>query len=313
MALDIEQIAAAAYPAVLAERKKPANQWAENAALRELERQGCMKALDYGENIEVPLDYRQNPDGGVMASDQEQSTLLKTEVITSAVYDIAQISYWVTWTKGDDAKTPNVNEKIDFTGSLLENGIQSHDDLLEQCIFTTSAAGGVEVNGLDVLVPDSGQGSPGGINAAVETFWQNFSDTYTDSTDIEAALTEAYNTAAKGSGASLSPKFILSGPDAQATYEAALQAFQRFVNKDEADGGFKVLAFKNCRWVFSQYGDDHIYLLNPKNYQFTYSKKYFRDKGTTERTNGQNSFNFPIYSAVQALTNNKSRLAVLSL
>ena len=40
MALDIGQIAAVSYPAVLAELRKPSNQWVENAALRVLERQG---------------------------------------------------------------------------------------------------------------------------------------------------------------------------------------------------------------------------------------------------------------------------------
>lgn len=313
MALTIEQITAVSYPAVLAEMRKPANQWTENAALRELERQGCIQRISLGENIEAPLDYRPNPDTAVLASDQDTASLLKTEVITSAVYDIAQLSVPVTWTKGDDAKNPTENQKIALVKALLENGINSHDDLIEQSIFTTTAFGGVEINGLDTLVPDSGLGNPGGIDATTETFWRNFADTYTDSTDIEAAMTEAWNTAAKGSGSVLSPKFLLSGADAQATYEAALQSFQRFVSVDEASGGFKVLAFKNSRYVFSQYGDDHIYFLNPKNFQVIVSKQYFRDKGNTEQVPGQNAFYFLIYTALQIVTNNKSRLAVISL
>ena len=40
MALSIEQIAAASYPGILAEMRKGANQWAENAALRVLEKMG---------------------------------------------------------------------------------------------------------------------------------------------------------------------------------------------------------------------------------------------------------------------------------
>ncbi|KKM24199.1 hypothetical protein LCGC14_1607460, partial [marine sediment metagenome] len=52
--------------------------------------------------IEAPLDYRANPDTAVLASDQDAASLLKTEVVTSAVYDIAQINVPVSWTKGDD-------------------------------------------------------------------------------------------------------------------------------------------------------------------------------------------------------------------
>ena len=313
MALDIEQIAAVSYPNVIAEAKKPENQWAESAALRLMEKMGAIERVNLGDHIEAPVDYRANPDAAIMATDQDAATLLKTETISAASYDIAQLSVPVTWTKGDDAKNPSETQKIDFVRALLENAIETHDDLLEQSIFTTSAAGGVELNGLDTLVPDSGQGSPGGISAATETWWRNFADTYTDATDVEAAMTEAYNEALKGSGASLGPKFLLSGSDPHALFESVLQAQQRFNDVKEADGGFKTLMFKSLPYSFSQYGDDHIYFLNPKSYRMVVSRKYFRDKGQTTPVPGQNAFYFLIYSALQNITNNKSRLAVLSL
>jgi hypothetical protein len=297
---------------VLAEMRKAENQWMDNSALRELEKQGCIKRISFGENIEIPLDYRPNPDGGVLQSDQDQFALLKTEVITSAVYDIAQVSWPVTWTKGDEVKNPTENQKISLVKQILENGINSHDDLMEQLIFTTSSAGGVEVNGLDTLVPTSGQGSVGGVSAVTETWWRNPADTYTDGSDIEAAMTSVYNEAMKGSGSGLGPKFLLSGAEPHALYESTLTTLQRFNDTSEADGGFKKLAFKNCGYTFSQYGDDKIYFLNPKSYQIVVSKQYFRDKGETNPVPGQNASYFLIYSALQAVTSNKSRLAVLS-
>jgi len=312
MALNIEQIAAVSYPAVLAEMRKPANQWAENAALKVLEKMGFIQHISLGENIECPLDYRANPDTAILASDQDTAPLVKTEVITSAVYEVAQLNVPVTWTKGDDAKNPSENQKIALVKALLENGINSHDDLIEQTIFTTSAVGGVELNGLDTLVPTSGQGTVGGIDAAVELFWRNFADTYTDGSDIEAAMTEAWNEAAKGSGSSLQPKVLISGPEAHAMYESTLQTLQRFQGVSEGDGGFKTLAFKSANFVFSQYGGTKIYFLNPKNFNLVVSKQYFRDKGNTNEIQGQNAFYFLIYSALQMVTNNKSRLAVLS-
>jgi hypothetical protein len=312
LALSIEQIAAVSYPAVLAEMRKAANQWAESAALRELERQGAIQRISLGESIEVPLDYRPNPDTAVLASDQDTASLVKTEIATAASYAIAQMHVPVVWTKGDDAKNPTENQKISLVKQLLENGINSHDDLIEQLIFVSSTAGGDEFNGLDVLVPTTGNGTPGGIDASVETWWQNYADTYTDATDIEAAFTEAFNTAAKGSGALLAPKFLISGADPHALYESSLQSLQRFVDVKDADAGFKTLAFKSCRYVFSQYGDDKVYFLNPKNYNIVMSKQYFRDKGNTVEIPNQNAFVFKIYSAGQAVTSNKSRLAVVS-
>lgn len=300
------------YPLVLAEMRKPENQWLENSAMRELEKQGAIDRVSYGENIEIPLDYRPNPDGGVLANDQDTFALTKTEVITSAVFDVAQVSYPVTWTKGDEVKNPTDSQKVSLVKSLLENGINTHDDLMEQLIFVSSTAGGTEVNGLDILVPTSGQGTPGGISAVTEAFWRNQADTYTDGSDIEASMTSVYNACLKGSGSNLGPKFILSGADPHALYESCLQAQLRFTSTAEADGGFRVLAFKTARCVFSQYGSTKMYFLNPKSYKLTVSKQYFRDKGDTQPVPGQNASYFLLYSAIQAVVNNKSRLGVLS-
>lgn len=312
MALTIEQIAAVSYPAVLAEMRKPANQWVENAALRALERGGFIQHVSLGENIEVPLDYRANPDTAVLASDQDAASLLKTEVITSAVFDIAQINVPVTWTKGDDARNPSENQKIALVKTLLENAINSHDDLIEQRIFTTSAAGGVELQGLDNLVPTSGQGTPGGIDAALETWWRNPADTYVDGSDIEAAMTTVFNSAAKGSGSQLMPKILISGSTPHSLFESQLQALQRFGSEGEAKAGFKTLQFKTADYVYSQFGGNNIYFLNSKNYNLVVSKQYFRDKGSTFDVPGQNAFYFLVYSALQFVISNKSRLAVLS-
>lgn len=311
MALSIEQIAAVSYPAVLAEMRKAANQWVENAALREMERQGVIQRVSLGPTIEAPLDYRVNPDGGVLASDQDEASLVKTDVVTSASYSVAQISYPVVWTKGDDAKNPTENQKVALVKQLLENGINSHDDQIEQCIFTTSTAGGDELNGLSDLVTTSGTGTVGGIDSSTETWWRNYADTYIDATDIEATFTTAYNKATKGSGSTLAPKFMISGTAPHVLYEAGLQTLQRFMDSEEGDAGFKVLAFKSARYVFSQYGGTKVYFLNPKNYNIVVSKQYFRDKGNTVEIPNQNAFVFKIYSALQAVTNNRSRLAVV--
>jgi hypothetical protein len=228
MSLSIEQIAAVSYPAVLAEMRKGANQWAENAALREMEKQGVIQKIGLGPTIEAPLDYRVNPDTGVLASDQDEASLVKTEIMTSASYSVAQISVPVVWTKGDEAKNPEDNQKVALVKQLLENGINSHDDLIEQLIFTSSTVGGDEFNGLDNLVNSAGTGTVGGIDASVELWWKNYADTYTDASDIEATFTTAFNKAAKGSGSSLQPKFMISGVTPHVMFESGLQTLQRF-------------------------------------------------------------------------------------
>jgi hypothetical protein len=291
--------------------RKAQNQWSENAALREFEKQGVINKTDLGPTIEVPLDYRANPDTAVLAGDQDEASLVKTEVLTSASYSVAQISVPVVWTKGDEAKNPSDNQKVALVKQILENGINSHDDLIEQLIFTSSTAGGDEFNGLDNLVSSAGTGTVGGIDSGVEIWWKNYADTYTDASDIEATFTTAYNKASKGSGSTLQPKFMISGVTPHVMYESGLQTLQRFSDSAEADAGFKVLMFKGARYVFSQFGGTKVYFLNPKTYQVVVSKQYFRDKGNTIEIPSQNAFVFKIYSALQAVVNNRSRLAVV--
>lgn len=312
MALTISQIAAVSYPAVLADQRKPTNQWAANAALAVAEKGGFVVRESLGENIEVPLDYRKNPDTAVLASDQDAHPMLKTEVLTSAVYEIAQVSVPVTWTKFDEARTPSDNEKIDFATSLLVNGINSHDDELERGIFITSTSGGIELLGLDTLVTPTGAGSPGGIDASIETWWANKAEQYTDGTDIYAAYEELFNACAKGSGSGIQPTLVLSGGDVNALFGSQLQAQQIFTDSRSADAGFQVLMAKGAKWVFSHKCPANVaYLLNPKHYKIVVSKQYFRDKDETAKVPGQNAFYFHIYSAVQNVVSNRSALGVL--
>jgi len=310
MALSIGQIAAVSYPAVLAEMRKPANQWAESAFLRELERQGGIERKSLGATIEAPLDYQRNPGAVIQTTDLQPLSLTKTEVITSASYAIAEVSVPIVWSKKDEVQNPSQTQKIALVKSLLENGIESHDDILEQNIFLTSTNGFL---GLETIVPASGQGVVGGVDAGANSFWRNQANTYVDDTDIESGMTTTWNQAAKGSGAKLMPTLAVSDAPTQSLFEGTQQPNQRYVDTQELKAGFKILAFKTCRYVFSQYSGNGgaIYLLNPKNLTLVVSKEYFRDRGDTQEIPNANGFVMKIYSAVQLVTNNKSRLGIV--
>ena len=284
----------------------------ENAALRALEKAGFIQRVSLGPTIEIPLDYRVNPDVSVMVGDQDTASLVKTEVLTAASYSIAQLNVPVTWTKGDEAKNPSENQKISFSRAIMENGITSHDDQLEARIFTSSSAGGVEISGLDDLVHTAGTGTIGGIVSGTETWWKNQFDTFVDGSDIEAAMTELFDNCAKGSGSSNQPTILISGSATHSLFESQLQSQRTYVSSDEADAGYKVLAFKGAKYIFSHKGGTKVYFLNPKNYQLVVSSQYFRDKGDTNQVNGQNAFYFLIYSALQFCVAQRWRLGVLS-
>ena len=311
MALTIGQIAAASYVAVLNEARKPENQWAENAALREFERQGFIKRRSFGETLQKTLDYRRNPNAGFLATSLQTTSLTATEVITAASYDIAELSIPVTWPKKWEAQNPSENQKIPLVKSLLTNGFDSHDDLIEEAFFASTATNGFQ--SFRTLIPDAGQGTVGGIDASTETWWRNPNDTYlADGSDMVSAMTEVWNSAGKGSGSRMIPTLVVADDTTQALFESTQQPQQRYVDTEELKVGFKILAFKTARFIYSQYAGTRVHMMNPRSLQLDVSKEYFRDKGETQELDDAQGFGFKIYSALQLTTCNKSRLAVLT-
>lgn len=309
MALTIGQIAAVSYPAVLNEMRKPDNQWAESALLREMERQDMIVKKDFGASLQEVLDYRRNPGAGFLAYDMAPTALTKTEVLTAADYAIGEISVPVVWSKKDEVQNPTQSQKVDLVQSLLTNGINSHDDLIEEALFAAAATNGFL--SLNVLVPTTGQGTVGGIDASVEVFWRNQANTYlADGSDIDAAFTRVYNLASKGSGSAIVPTLMASGSATHALFEASQTPMQRYIDTQDIKAGAKTLGFKTCRYIFSLYGGTKVYFLGPKAFGLRVSRQYFRDKGETQEIDNANGFSFKIYSALQSVTMNKSRLAV---
>lgn len=308
MALTIGQIATVSYPKVLTEKRKAANQWTESAYMREMERQKAIRRESLGASIEAPLDYQRNPGTVIQATDLQALSLAKTEVLTAASYSIAEITAPVVWSKKDEVQNPTTAQKIALVKSLLDNGIDSHDDIIEQAFFAANTNGFL---GLPTHIDaTNGQGSDGGIDSGVNTFWRNQLATYVDDTDIESAFTTVWNACAKGSGSKLLPTLMVSDGPTQALFEGTQQANQRWVDTDELKAGFKILAFKTARYVFSQYGNSKVYFSNPKNLYFVASKEYFRDFGDVEGIPNANGFVKKIYSAGQFVTTNRSRLGV---
>ena len=304
-------MAAVSYPGVLAAKKTAANQWEESAFLREMERQGFIKHVSLGPTIEAPLDYQRNPGTAFLNTDLQPTSLALTEVVTSASFTPAQISVPIVWSKMQEAQNPSETQKIALVKQLLSNGIDSHDDLLEQYLFYLSTNGFL---GLGTHVPATGQGTDGGISAVTYTFWRNNANTYTDDTDIEAGMTTTWNQCAKGSGSKMMPTLVVASAATQSLFEGTQQANQRWVDTDELKAGFKILGFKTSRFVFSQYGDNYSsgsgYMLNAKNFNLVVSKEFFRDRGDTQEIPNGNGFVTKIYSALQTVTDNKSRLGI---
>lgn len=309
MAFTIGQMASISYPAVLADQRKAENQWAESSFMRALEEGGFIEKKSFGPTIEAPLDVKRNPGTAILATDLQQTSTAKTEVFTSASFSPAQVSVPIVWSKMDEVQNPTENQKVALVKGLLTNALESHDDILEQYLFATSTNGFL---GLLTHIPTPGQGSDGGIDSAVETMWRNQQATYVDDTDIEVSWTTVWNSCTKGSGSKLSPSLIVSDSGTNALFEGTQQAFQRYAGQEFKAGATKLM-FKTAKTVFSPYGLTTAFFLNPKSFKLVVSKDYFRDLSEQTEFTDANGYSKKLYSAVQTITNNKSRLGCAHL
>lgn len=308
MALSVSQMLAVSYPAVRNASGRAENQFAESSLLKEMRRQGMIVTEPFGTKIEHTLDYRRNPGAQFLATDVATTSLTKTEVLTAAEYSEGIISVPINWTKADEVKNSSENAKIKLVTALITNALESHDDLLEEALMATSTNGFL---GFQSIVPDSGQGTVGGIDASVETWWRNYTSTYRDDgKDIQAQMTKAWNEAAKGSGGS-APTLIFSDADTQGIYEGTLHPLVRFNDVEEGRLGFKVLAFKTGRYVFSQYATNRITFVNPKKTKLRFATGANRELGDTIEVPNAHTFTRKIFTMLQLTTGNKSRNAVL--
>lgn len=309
MAPNVGQIVAVSYNAVLNENRKPANQWADDTYLAEMEAQGGVVRDSFGVQIEETLDYRRNPAGVIQATDLQPLSLAKTEVFDAAQYDIAEIVEPITWSNKDEVQNPTLNQKIALVKNLITNAIDSHDDLLEQAAMGATTNGFL---GLQTLITTAGTGTVGGIDSGTYPFWRNVTVGYTDDTDIEAALTSAWNSASKGSRSKMKPSLLVADGATNALFEGTQQGLQRYGGQD-FKAGAKSIMFKTAPFIFSQYGTTSVFMFNTKSLRIRVSKEYFRQRSDTIPLQNATGYTCRVYSACQQTTNNRSRVAVVHL
>ena len=307
----ISQLLATAYPEVA---KGLHNQWKESAFLRAAEKMGMVVRRPGGSALEFSLDYRKNPDVDILATDFTATATGQTDVLAGCSYDMANIVAPFNWSIADEARwSGDANRKLDAIKRMSRNAIDSHDDELELRAFGTSTDGFL---GFQNLIPTSGQPNIGGIDGSSATYWRNFASTYaTDGSDLNAKLITMFNTVAKGSGSESTPDLLVSGLVAMGLYEGGLTDLKRFMGEETGDAGFKYLAFKNAKWVYSQHGGtlatNPIYAINKTSINLNVTKGYFRRLEETQRFINAAARNQMVFSQMQMTNANPSRSGVL--
>jgi len=313
MAPPFGQLLASTYDDVVNERKKAADQWSDSSFLKTLEKLGGVKKVPGGATLQVTLDYTPNTGVDFMATDTTATATAKTTVLTAASYPYVPLVSPINWTLFDEAVNSDTNQKVDLLQALVDNGLTSHDQAVENGMFAPIGGTDGFITLLDLFTHD-GTGTVGTIPAGTELWWKNkFLDysTHTGAT-LLADYTAVYNACKKGS-LGRAPNVIVGSANSQAIFEAALVAQQRFVNvSDKMSASAETLAFKNIPFIFTGgYTGRDVFMFHTSDTQlFVVSSAWRKRREATEFTNAA-MMNMKIFSVLQLATRNRSRGGVL--
>jgi hypothetical protein len=242
------------------------------ALLYRLMERGNKKPIDGGRVILEELFYAENSTYKRYAG-YEQLDITPSSVISAAQYNIKQAAIAVSMSGLEELQNSGEEEIINLLESRIENAEGSFINNLSNDVYSAGTAdGGLQINGLQALVSDTGTGTVGGIDSGTWTFWQN--QTFSFSTNslvpsastIQTAMNRAYTLTKRNRD---EVDLIVADNIYWRYYLESLQAHQRFTNEGLKNAGFSNLKFFNADVVLDGgYGGDapasHMYFLQTK-------------------------------------------------
>lgn len=291
-----------------------------NALLTKLKEKGAIKKLDGGRTIVRELDYAEN--GSYKEySGYELLDIAASDVLSAAEYDWKQAAVCVTINGLEKRQNSGKEAVINLLEGRINNAMKTMANKTSVGIYSDgTGSSGKQIGGLQALVADTNNtGTIGGINAATNAFWRNFSyDATTDGGSAMSAvnaiayMNTVFNRLVRGTDA---PDLIVADYNYFGFFENALQAQQRFVDEKMATAGFVNYAFKGNAQVCLDGGSgiptNHMYFLNTDYIFWEVHKDAYMTPLDSVRPANQDADVFPVILQSNLTTSNRSLQGIL--
>jgi hypothetical protein len=242
-----------------------------NALLRRLTGKGNTRHEDGGLSIVCPLDYAANSTYQ-RYSGYDLLNVQASDVLSAAEYQWRQIAINVV-ASGLELRTNKGDSRIiNLVKSRVKNAIRTFKNNFSADLYSDGTLPN-QINGIQALIADSGQGTVGGINSATWDFWQNKVQSAAaplqggagitpSATTMESLMLPLWMAQTRGDDA---PDLIVSDNNYFAFYEQSQTSLKRYTTSDEANGGFATLKYKGADVIFdggSGIPVNHMYFMN---------------------------------------------------
>jgi hypothetical protein len=242
---------------------------------------GKLRAESGGRFIEANLEYGKN---SVVQWIQRGGTvpLNDFKFLTVAQYQwrylvAGIVRYWV-----DEQQNSGSERIINWVEAKLNNTEESLIDNLETALAGGSGAASNQIDGLQFLVPDSGNVASasfnaGGVDPSVYTWWQNqaismagLSFTVNGLANMRHLLNLCMNNRRMDA-----PDILLSDMNTYELYEEIVVPMLRVQNTRLADAGFDNQTYKRIPMVWTPAITQRMYFLNTRFIEFVYDPNWF--------------------------------------
>jgi len=242
-----------------------------NTLYRRLYKKGNYRREDGGLTIVTPLDYAENQTYQRF-SGYDVLNIGASDVISAAEYQWRQIAIHVT-ASGQELRVNSGDSRIiNLVKARMKNAIRTFKNNFSIDMYSAGTLPN-QINGLQALVADSGQGTVGGIPSNTFAFWRNKVQSAAtpiqgggaitpSSQTIESLMLPLWLELTRGDD---QPDLIVSSNEYFTFFEDSQLSIKRYTNTSEADGGFTTLKYKNADVIHdggSGIPSAHMYFLN---------------------------------------------------
>lgn len=289
-----------------------------------MNRRGNVEKIDGGYEIVYPLEYAENSTYQ-RYSGYQVLNVQASDVISAAKYEWKQAAVHITASGLELRQNSGKNQILRLARQRIRNAMNTAKNKMSEDVYSDGTAAN-QINGLQALVADNGQGTVGGINAANYDFWQNVvqdansplqgggSITPSSST-IQSLMLPLWLETTRGTD---TPDLIVSSNDYFTFYEESLTDLKRYGTDSKADGGFLSLKYKNADVIFdggdthgSGIPDSHMYFLNTDYLGLTVHRDADWEEMSEQRSINQDAVVIPILWQGNLCVSNRSLQGVL--
>lgn len=274
------------------------------------------RVLTGGYEYQVPLEYAENETytryGGL-----DTLNINASDILTSAKFNWAQIALHIVSSGKELRMNSGKEAMINLVKLKKANVLKTATNNFSIDLYSDGSLAN-QIGGLAHLIQSNGQGTVAGIDSATFAFWRNkFREiTGTNAYTKDTILGEMNALWMQTTVGTDTPDLIVMSHDLFSVYEASQQQYQRYMDADTAQTGFKSYKYKTADVIFDENANfatnaekayflntDYLYLVQHRDAQWTADEE--------KRPINQDAVIIPYYWMGFLACSNRARQGVL--